>query len=134
MMNDVPPPFDAVWFLAMLGFIVGACLGSFATMLSYRLPRKLSIVTPPSQCPKCHSILKPADLVPIISWLTFGGKCSHCHAKISARYVWIELVTASLCAFTMAVIGFHPIALPAFAVITALVTTVTIIIEQNKHD
>ena len=39
----MPYPFDALWFRSIVGLAVGLALGSFVTMLSYRLPRRLSI-------------------------------------------------------------------------------------------
>ena len=119
--TDIPPPFDAAWFRFTLGFIIGACLGSFATMLAYRLPRQISIVTPRSHCPTCKTTLTPRDLVPILSWLLNKGQCRHCHAKIGARYLWIELATSLACATASVVIGINPILLIAYAVIVAVV-------------
>ena len=94
---DLPPPFDNSWFRFALGFIVGSALGSFTTMLAYRLPRGLSIVTPRSHCPSCKTTLRVRDLVPVLSWISTGGKCRYCHAKIGARYVWIELAFSVAC-------------------------------------
>jgi leader peptidase (prepilin peptidase)/N-methyltransferase len=91
MASDIPPPFDAAWFRFILGFIIGAALGSFGTMLAYRIPRHISIITPRSHCPTCNATLGARDLVPILSWVTSGGKCRHCHADIGAQYLWIEL-------------------------------------------
>lgn len=105
MPTDIPPPFDAVWFRFLLGFIVGACLGSFATMLAYRLPRQISIVMPRSHCPSCKTTLTPRDLVPILSWLLNKGRCRHCHAPIGARYLRIELAVSIACGLMGAMIG-----------------------------
>ena len=130
-MNDVPPPFDNLLFLAIIGFIIGTCLGSFATMLSYRLPRKLSIVDPPSHCPKCKATLNVADLVPVLSWITGGGKCRHCGNKIGIRYLWIELAAGTACAIAMMILGFQPAAFMAFTAITGIVTAITIHLERK---
>jgi len=51
-----------------MGLVTGLTLSSFVTMLSYRLPRRLSIITPGSHCPVCKPPLKPRDLVPVVSW------------------------------------------------------------------
>src|ERR1700729_1390920 len=92
-------PQDELWFRLLAGLLVGLALGSFVTMLSYRAPRNLSIVTPPSHCPKCRTPLRPRDLMPVLSWLLEGGKCRHCGSPVSARYVLIELVTTACCMF-----------------------------------
>jgi len=91
------PLFDDAWFRFILGFIMGAILGSFATMLAYRLPRHLSIVFPRSHCPSCNAALGVRDLVPIFSWLALRGRCRHCHAEIGIRYIVIEIVTSLVC-------------------------------------
>lgn len=73
--------------------VIGACFGSFITAASWRLPRNEDIVKKPSYCPKCNSKLGFFDLFPILSWLLAGGKCRHCKAKISPRYVLTEIAT-----------------------------------------
>src|ERR1700743_2006600 len=102
------PP-DELWFPLLSVLLIGLALGSFVTMLSYRAPRNLSIISPPSHCPKCHTPLKLRDLMPVVSWLIEGGKCRHCSAPISARYVIIELFTALACMIAFGIAGFHPV-------------------------
>ncbi len=70
--------------------LLGAILGSFIGMLSYRLPYNMNIVDR-SKCTKCNHKLHALDLVPIFSWLLSKGRCRYCKEKISARYFWIEL-------------------------------------------
>lgn len=77
--------------------LLGLCLGSFASALSWRLPRGISFVTERSQCSSCRRNLTPLDLVPVFSWLFLGGKCRHCKAPIGWRYPLIELSTLLLC-------------------------------------
>jgi leader peptidase (prepilin peptidase)/N-methyltransferase len=62
----------------------------------WRLPRKESLVTPPSRCTSCGMRLMPWDNVPILSWLVLGGCCRKCHEPISPRYPVVELMTAVL--------------------------------------
>jgi leader peptidase (prepilin peptidase)/N-methyltransferase len=89
-MNALPPPFDAVWFRFIIGFIIGACLGSFGTMLAYRLPRDMSILLPRSHCPSCKKSLKSRDLVPLLSYLCGKGRCRYCGRVIGTKYLIIE--------------------------------------------
>jgi len=128
----MPPDFYPLWFILLTGFVVGLALGSFTTMLSYRAPRKISIVHPPSQCPNCHTPLKPRDLVPVVSWYLQKGKCRHCGAPISARYVMIELITALAIMAAFVVIGLRPRLIVAIIGIVAFITLVTINLERNK--
>lgn len=131
-MEPLPPPFDALWFQTTIGTIIGLCLGSFITMLSYRLPRRISIVMPPSQCPSCHHTLKPGDLVPLFSWLIAKGRCRYCRHKIGSRYILIELATAALSAASFAFIGFSPLVVPALFFVVIVMTVTTIYIERRQ--
>lgn len=94
-----PPPVQPVLppWTAVVGFVLGAIVGSFLNMLIWRLPRGKSLIDPShSICPKCNHRLTPLDLMPILSWLRTGGKCRHCHAPISSRYLWVEVLVGSL--------------------------------------
>lgn len=80
--------------LIILGvFIFGLIIGSFLNVVIYRLPRKKSIVYPPSECPSCNTKIKFYDNIPVISYLILGGKCRTCKTKIPIRYPIIELLT-----------------------------------------
>lgn len=78
-----------------LAAVLGLIFGSFITMLSWRLPRDMSLGGR-SRCPHCSTPLGARDLVPIASWVAGSGRCRHCGAGISARYPLTELVAASL--------------------------------------
>ena len=41
-----------MYTLAIIGFVIGAVVGSFLNVVVWRLPRGMSLVTPPSTCPK----------------------------------------------------------------------------------
>ena len=73
---------------------VGLVLGSFATALSYRVPRKQNWISKRSACTSCKTHLGFLDLVPFFSWLFSGGKCRHCGQVVSWIYPSIELGTA----------------------------------------
>lgn len=76
-----------IFFVVILGLI----FGSFGTFVSYRLTHKQPIIFARSKCLSCGYILRPWNLVPVLSWIFQGGKCSSCHKKISLRYPIIEL-------------------------------------------
>ena len=97
-----------LWVVA--GFL-GASIGSFLTLVTYRLPRGEKIGLSRSRCPSCLKELRAVDLIPILSWVTSGGKCRHCKSKVSIRYPLTELATmlgtlgaVYLCGFTL--VGF----------------------------
>jgi leader peptidase (prepilin peptidase) / N-methyltransferase len=84
------------YFVASAVFVFGLTFGSFLNVCIYRMPRGLSVVAPRSSCPNCRAAIKAYDNVPVLSWLFLRGRCRHCHAPISARYVAIELLTGLL--------------------------------------
>ncbi len=77
-------------------FCIGACLGSFMNVLTCRLPRGCSIVTPPSSCPSCRVRIRQFDNIPIISWFILKGRCRNCGARISIMYPIAEILTGLL--------------------------------------
>lgn len=77
--------------------VLGAIVGSFLNVVTYRLPRHESLITPASHCPRCGTPVKPYDNIPVLSWLLLRGHCRSCGEHISARYPLIEAVTAALC-------------------------------------
>ena len=74
--------------------IVGAAIGSFLNVVVYRVPKGLSVVSPPSACPGCGHLIRSWDNIPVLSWLLLGGKCRDCRAPISVRYPLVEAGTA----------------------------------------
>jgi len=77
-------------------FFLGLAFGSFLNVCIYRLPLGLSVVTPRSACPKCKQGIALYDNLPVLSWLILRGRCRHCKAGISPRYLIIELLTGAL--------------------------------------
>ena len=90
----MPLPSDAAAiFIGVVVFLVGLGIGSFVNVCIYRMPRDESVVLPPSHCPACGARLRPADLVPLFSFLLLGRRCRYCKAPISWRYFVVELLT-----------------------------------------
>jgi leader peptidase (prepilin peptidase)/N-methyltransferase len=82
--------------VAFIG-VLGAVFGSFLNVVTYRLPRHESVITPASRCTRCGTPVKPYDNIPILSWLLLRGHCRGCGEPISVRYPLIEALTALLC-------------------------------------
>jgi leader peptidase (prepilin peptidase) / N-methyltransferase len=85
---------DEQMILAGLVFGLGACVGSFLNVVIYRLPAGISLLWPPSRCPKCGHKLGLTENIPILGWLMLRGRCRHCHTSISVRYPLFEAFTA----------------------------------------
>ena len=83
----VPP-----WFFRLFGALFGLLWGSFLNVVIYRVPRELSVVRPPSHCPKCRVQIRPWNNIPVLSWLFLGGKAACCGVKVSPRYPLVELI------------------------------------------
>lgn len=77
-------------------FVLGASIGSFLNVVIYRIPAELSLLHPPSRCPRCQHPLKPHDNVPILGWVWLKGRCRYCRVPISPRYPLIEAITGGL--------------------------------------
>ena len=73
--------------------VFGFAWGSFLNVLIYRIPRDMSLIKPASSCPHCKKKIKVYDNIPIISYLTLGGKCRYCKAKIPFSYPLVEFLT-----------------------------------------
>lgn len=82
-----------VGMVVALSAVFGLLIGSFLNVVIYRVPRKESLVTPPSRCPRCERPIAPYDNIPVVSWLLLRGRCRHCGEPISARYPLVEAFT-----------------------------------------
>lgn len=89
---------------------LGLSFGSFVNALVWRIheqqgskPKtnslKLSIVHGRSMCTHCKHELAWYDLLPVVSWLSLGGKCRYCHEKIDDSPL-VELILAGLFALS----------------------------------
>jgi len=81
----------------LFAVIFGLIVGSFLNVCIYRIPRGKSIVFPErSYCPSCEHTLGVFDNIPVFSYIFLRGKCRYCKAKISPRYIIVELLTSGL--------------------------------------
>jgi leader peptidase (prepilin peptidase) / N-methyltransferase len=74
----------------------GALWGSFLNVCIARIPRGMSVVSPPSHCFACGAKVKARDNVPILSYLLLRGRCRSCGAQFSARHAVVEALAAAL--------------------------------------
>lgn len=89
--------------------LFGLCMGSFveaavwraharagSAKLSQNRRRELSMLHGRSMCAHCGHQLSWYDLIPLLSWLSLGGKCRYCRKSIGWQAPILELATAGL--------------------------------------
>jgi prepilin signal peptidase PulO-like enzyme (type II secretory pathway) len=86
-------------FFTIFLTIFGLLIGSFLNAVIYRVPRKISIITPRSSCTKCKKLIYWYENIPVFSYIFLRGKCSSCSDKISLRYPLIELICGAAAFF-----------------------------------
>ena len=74
-----------------LTVLLALVMGSFCSLLSYRIFTKDKIIMTRSKCTNCGAILGILNLIPLFSYIFQRGKCDKCQGKISLRYPLIEL-------------------------------------------
>lgn len=88
--------------------LLGLCFGSFVNAFVWRLHeletkkklsqkrrRELSVLRGRSMCPGCGHGLAWFDLLPVVSWVSLGGKCRYCGHKIEDSPL-VEVLTGLL--------------------------------------
>jgi leader peptidase (prepilin peptidase) / N-methyltransferase len=82
---------NPVYLFEAVALVLGLLFGSFLNVCISRLPKRESVVHPPSHCPKCNAVIRWYDNIPLISWLVLRGRCRDCGQVISCRYPMVEL-------------------------------------------
>lgn len=83
-----------------LAALFGLMFGSFANVVIYRVPKRESVVRPPSRCGNCGEQILARDNIPVVSWMLLRAKCRRCGVAISPRYPLVEALTATLFGLT----------------------------------
>src|ERR671912_2946427 len=82
--------------LVLVAVLFGLVVGSFLNVVIRRPHRHESIAWPASHCPHCGEPIRPADNVPLVSYLLLRGRCRNCKEPISARYPAVEALPGLL--------------------------------------
>jgi leader peptidase (prepilin peptidase) / N-methyltransferase len=89
--------------VAVIAFLAGLAVGSFATAVAHRVPRGMSVAFARSECPACGAQIGVRDNVPVLSWLLLRGRARCCGVGISVRYPLTELAVGALYVATVLV-------------------------------
>jgi leader peptidase (prepilin peptidase)/N-methyltransferase len=111
--------------------LLGLVVGSFANVCIHRLPRRQSVVAPPSRCPSCGALIRARDNVPVVSWLVLRGRCRSCQASISPRYPAVEAANGLLWLALAVLRGPRAQTFVAMALVTALLVLSLIDLEHQ---
>lgn len=84
------------YLLATYLFLLGACFGSFAGAVAWRLYVGRNFTKERSECEHCHHVLSPLDLIPVASWLWLRGRCRYCKKPIGSSALLSELTLGSV--------------------------------------
>lgn len=114
-----------VWLRGAIGFILGACVGSFLNVVALRSLLHRSWLRPASACMHCEKRLMPWDMIPIISYFLLGGRCRSCKKSIHWQYPLVEAVTGALFVAIFFKFGFSFDGI-AMCIFAATLITVTI--------
>ena len=106
--------------------VFGLLIGSFVGVVVDRVPRKESIVSPPSHCVACEAPIRPYDNIPVISYVALRGRCRACHTRIPPRDALLELGTGILFVLLAWRLG-SAWALPAYCVFAATAVAISAI-------
>ncbi|MDR1649173.1 MAG: prepilin peptidase [Synergistaceae bacterium] len=87
---------DAAVFHIVFSAFLGASLGSFLNVVAHRSVKGRSWWgRERSVCESCGTELTFWELIPLASWLVQKGRCRDCGARISPRYIVVELIGAA---------------------------------------
>lgn len=79
-------------FCIICAGILGGAIGSFLNVVIWRVPEGMSLISPPSHCPKCGHPIRIHDNIPVLGWILLRGKCRDCREPISLRYPIVEAI------------------------------------------
>ncbi len=83
-------------------------------------------MTTRSFCPHCLSTLRWFELIPVVSYFVFWGRCSRCASRISLQYPVVEVVSGIAVVLVFSKYGFSAASVRmAFFLLTMLVVALT---------
>jgi leader peptidase (prepilin peptidase)/N-methyltransferase len=62
----------------LIPLLAAPFVGSFIATLVIRLPQGAPVLWARSACDHCGTVLRPLELIPVVSWAALGGRCRQC--------------------------------------------------------
>lgn len=90
-------------------FIFGTIIGSFLNVAILRMNTGKGFGGR-SMCFSCGKHLRTTELIPVVSFLIQGGRCTSCRERISSQYPIVEMTTGIV--FVMIAYMLLPLAMP----------------------
>lgn len=116
-----------LWVMCVLGCIcIGACLGSFATVICARGGIPLRKQKNRSVCPQCGKQLGILENVPLIGWIWLLGRCRGCRKKIPVKYLVSEITHTLIWVLPLLMTG------PGYSILISLALSAMVIPLQKN--
>ena len=137
------------YYPSWLGFttaaVLGMIIGSFLTVVIYRLPKilrhrwqremlcsdsdlahnkdkkTLSLMYPPSHCPNCTRAILWRHKIPVMSFILLKRHCAYCSEPIEWRYLQVELVTVCAWLAVFYLYGISYLAMAGVLLVSSLI-------------
>ncbi len=93
----------AGWWIAILA---GPFAGSTISVLVRRMPRESPQLWGRSACEHCGHVLRPWEMVPLLSYAVQRGRCTRCGGRIAPAHLAAELAATAIAAVPVA-LGFE---------------------------
>ena len=90
----------------LIFLIAGFHIGSFLSVIAFRVPRHESFILGSSHCDSCNHNLKWYEMIPIFSYILQRGQCKHCGSKIPGVLFISEVLTGILFLLSFYIFGF----------------------------
>jgi len=71
--------------------LFGLAVGSYLNVVIGKLRSGEKGNRSRSKCPECHKVLRPSELIPVVSFFALKRKCAGCKKPISWQYPLVEL-------------------------------------------
>lgn len=117
--------------LLAAALLVGLLVGRLVDLVVEQVPRGRPLQLDRFACRFCGRRLQPLELVPLLGYLSLGGRCGGCGAAIGWRTPAVEAAVGMLAVASLAVKGLSPEALRLFAYGSILLAILFIDLEHR---